>query len=36
MMQGNNRITRRSPDEDLILISSQKPEISNQVNDTLQ
>jgi hypothetical protein len=28
MTQNNNRITRSSPDEDPILIVSQKPEIS--------
>jgi hypothetical protein len=27
MTQGNNRITGRSPDEDPILMSSQKPKI---------
>jgi hypothetical protein len=35
MTQGKNRITRRSLDEDLILMGSQKPEISNQINDSL-
>jgi hypothetical protein len=35
MTQGNG-ITRRSPEEDLILMISQKPEISNQTNDALQ
>jgi hypothetical protein len=34
--QGNNRITRRSPSEDPVLMVSQKPEISNQNNDSLQ
>jgi hypothetical protein len=36
MTQGNNRITERSPGEDPILTMSQKPEISNQINDSLQ
>jgi hypothetical protein len=36
MTQGNNRKTGRSPDEDPILMVSQKPEISNQTNDSLQ
>ena len=35
--QGSNRmITRRKPGEDPILMMSQKPEISNQTNDSLQ
>ena len=34
--QGNNRITGRSPNEDPILMVSQKPETSNQTNDSLQ
>ena len=32
MTQGNNRITGRSPDEDPVLMVSQKPEISNQTH----
>jgi hypothetical protein len=36
MTQGNNRITLRSPSEDPILMVSQKPETSNQTNDSLQ
>jgi hypothetical protein len=35
MTQGNTRITRRSPTEDLILMVQQKPEISNQTNDPI-
>jgi hypothetical protein len=35
-LQDNNRITRRSPGEDLILMVSQKPELSIQTNDSLQ
>ena len=35
MSQGNNRITR-SPVEDLMFMVSQKPETSNQTNDSLQ
>ena len=35
-IQGNNRITMRSPNKDPILMVSQKPEISNQTNDSLQ
>jgi hypothetical protein len=35
MTQSNNRITRSSPDEDPILMVSQKPEILNQI-DSLQ
>lgn len=34
--QGNNRITRRRPGEDPMLMVSQKPEISNQTNDSFQ
>jgi hypothetical protein len=30
MTEGNNRLTRRSPDEDPILMVSQKPELLNQ------
>jgi hypothetical protein len=30
MTQGNNTVTRRNPSEDLILMVSQKPEVSNQ------
>ena len=33
MTQGNNRITRRNPCQDPILIVSQKPEILNQPNE---
>ena len=36
MTQSNNRIARKSPDEDLILMVSQKSEILNQTNDSLQ
>jgi hypothetical protein len=34
-LQGNSRITRRSPNENPMLLVSQKPEISNQTNDSL-
>jgi hypothetical protein len=36
MAQGNNRITKRNPNEDPILMVWQKPEISKQTNDSLQ
>jgi hypothetical protein len=36
MTQSNNRITERSPGEDPILMMSQKPEILNQTNASLQ
>jgi hypothetical protein len=36
MTQGNNRITWRSPDEDPILMVSQKLEISKQTNNSLE
>ena len=36
MKQGNNRITRRKLIEDSMLMVAQKPEISNQTNDSLQ
>jgi hypothetical protein len=36
MTQGNNRITGKRPKKDPILMVSQKPEISNQINDLLQ
>jgi hypothetical protein len=36
MTQGNNRIPGRSPSEDPIVMASQKPETSNQTNDSLQ
>ena len=35
MTLGNNRITR-SLNEDPILMVSQKPEVSNEINDSLQ
>jgi hypothetical protein len=35
MTQGNSRITGRRPDEDPMLMVSQKPEISNQTNDRI-
>ena len=35
MTQDNSRITR-SPNEDLILMVSQKPEVWNQTTDSLQ
>ena len=34
MTRGNNRITMRSPGKNPILMVSQKPEISNQTNDS--
>lgn len=34
--QGNNRITGKSPGEYPIVIMSEKPEISNQTNGSLQ
>ena len=36
MTLGNNRITRRTPSEDPMLMVSQQPEISNQTNDSLR
>jgi hypothetical protein len=36
MAQGYNWITGRSPSKDAILMVSQKPESSNQTNDSLQ
>jgi hypothetical protein len=36
MAQGNNRITRRSPGEDPILMVPQRPEIFSQTSDSLQ
>ena len=36
MTQGNNRISERSPSEDPVLFVLQKPEASNQTNDSLQ
>lgn len=36
MAQGNSKITRRSPCEDLILVVSQKPEFLKLINDSLQ
>lgn len=36
MIQVNNRITGKSLDEDPVLMVSQKSEISNQHNDSLQ
>ena len=33
-MTQDSRITKRSPDKDPILMVSQKPEISNQTNDS--
>ena len=36
MTQGNNRMTGRSPSEEPMLLMSQKPETSNQTNDSLQ
>ena len=36
MTQGNNRTTRRSPGEDLMLMVLQKPETSRQNNDLSQ
>jgi hypothetical protein len=35
-IQDNNRITRRIPDEDLVLTLSQKPEALKQTSDSLQ
>lgn len=35
MTQGNNKITRKSLDEDPLLIVSQNPEISNQNNEDM-
>ena len=34
MTQGKNRTTRRSLSKDPMLMVSQKPKISNQMNDT--
>lgn len=36
MIQGSNRITRRRPGEDLILMVSQKPEALKHTNDSLE
>ena len=36
MTQGNNRISERSPGGDPVLMVQQKPEASNQTNDSLQ
>ena len=36
MTQGNNRITGMRPGDDPVLMMSQKPETSNQTNDSLQ
>ena len=36
MTQGNNRISKRSPSEDPVLIVQQQPEAANQINDSLQ
>jgi hypothetical protein len=36
MTQSKNRITKRSPCEDPILMVSQKPETGNQTNESLQ
>ena len=36
MTQGDNRISKRSPSEGPILIELQKPEASDQTNESLQ
>ena len=36
MTQDNNRLSKRGPSEGPVSIEEQKPEASNQTNDSLQ